>query len=143
MAEVAGLTASIVAITGAAGTAVKSLETLQSLHDRHDEVNGLINEVSDLRAVLLEIGSVVRQDDTPFQQSQILALDQILISARKRLLQLEKLLHFRLLQLPNTAGQIKAGKIPWVTEKLRLKTHQDGLASVKLSLAAMLSTMSV
>ncbi|KAI9696576.1 MAG: hypothetical protein M1836_005595 [Candelina mexicana] len=143
MAEVAGLTASIIAIAGAAGTAVKSLETFKSLHDRHDEVEGIINEISDLNAVLLEVGSVVRQVNTPFPESQITALGQILDRAKKKLLRLETLLHYRLLQSPNTSGQVKARKVPWLTEKLRLKTHQDGLASVRLSLAALLSTMNI
>ncbi|KAI9716433.1 MAG: hypothetical protein M1812_005328 [Candelaria pacifica] len=143
MAEVAGLTASIIAIVGAAGAAVKSLETLKSLHDRHDEVDGFINDISDLRAVLLEVGSVIRQEETPFEQSQLLAIGQVLESARTKLLKLENLLHFRLLRPPNILGQAKASKLSWLSERLRLKTHQDGLASVKLSLAAMLSTMDV
>ncbi|KAI9721635.1 MAG: hypothetical protein M1835_003995, partial [Candelina submexicana] len=112
MAEIAGLTASIIAIAGAAGTAAKSSETLKSLHDRHDEVEGIINEISDLNAVLLEVGSVIRQVDTPFPESQITALRQILDRAKKKLLRLETLLHYRLLRAPNTSGQVKARKSP-------------------------------
>ncbi|KAI9723509.1 MAG: hypothetical protein M1835_003924, partial [Candelina submexicana] len=83
MAEIAGLTASSIAIAGAAGTAAKSSETLKSLHDRHDEVDGIINEISDLNAVLMEVGSVIRQVDTLFPESQITALRQILNRAKK------------------------------------------------------------
>lgn len=137
------ITVSVITLAGAASAVVKSLGKLSGLRDAGDELCTLINEVSDLRLVLLEVDFVIRekQDKEVMPQAPISSLQAALDTARGKLLELDQLVHYRLIRPQTTAKNFKPARVAWLKEKSRLKALQRSIRSSKIDLTALLGVI--
>ena len=136
------LSITVSAITIAA-TANSIANDLRGLRHLNDDVSSLIDDVSDLRLVLLEVDFFVRENlDRARPSGQFSsALQNILTSARSKVLELDKLIHFRLLRPQTPGSNIKVSRVAWLKEKARVKALQKGIKTSKLDLTVLLGVI--
>lgn len=143
------ITAGVVGITAAAGTAAASVVSkLTSLRNAPEEVLKLMNEVTDIHAVLIGIGDSVR----PLQSSNnaavrdnLCVLRQVLDRVESYLQELDNLIYYRLLkpgQL-NEDGTPRAARRRLVSEKQRLADLQQHLRNSQSTLAVLLTNLNI
>jgi hypothetical protein len=134
------LTASLIAIIGAATTVAKSLEDLRTtLRDASNDLFSLINEISDLRIVLDAIAVVLKewQDGQNPWPSTDMGLSHILASADRKLLELNNLVLSCLVN-PNSTSLIQPARLKWLRERKRIKECRKGIRDRKQDLTTLL-----
>lgn len=147
------LTASIVAIIGLTGNVGTVLEKLYRLRRAPEEVLALLNEISDFRAVLLNLNNIIEclqvEDGNPqYAQWQeglrrsSSQLNMYIEMAKTQLLELEKLVENRVMDPPRALG--KKPSIPrlrWVRAAQDIKAFQYRLTEIKGKIHMTLSTL--
>lgn len=147
------ITASIIAILGAAATIAKELDLLRStLRHASSTLCSLTNEISDLRVVLsaceTAIGELYSDPDLSQRRSRIPLsdLDQILGRIRGSLAELGAILSSCLPACsPDTSSRhsIHVAKLKWVREKSNAQRLQNHVRASKQDLLVLLESHSV
>ncbi|KAI9812177.1 MAG: hypothetical protein M1827_004843 [Pycnora praestabilis] len=146
MAEILGLISSIIAIGGVAGGTLKTLETVQNTLGSKDEIMALINEISDLRAVLHGVDTVIREADAKNLHSleQTRSLLDMTVSAKSQLLELDKLIQYKIIKSPDPGSSyVQVAWMAWLKHKNQLRVCQEGLHRTKHSLSLMMNTVNL
>ena len=136
MADPLSITASVIAVIGAADGVKKTLAKIQNLVNAPKKLLALINEVSDLTLVLGNIESLVGMI-TERKQSNEKALqhmETLVKRAKDRLLELDQLIHYHLLKPDSTPGNIRLSKREWTTAKHIIEEFRRSLRDMRLDL---------
>ena len=134
------LTASIITLLGTGNAIVCGLEQLASLRQAPNTILALNNEISDFRLVALEANTILRehQDQTHKGSTNSLFainLGPILDHAREKLLELEKLLEYRLTS-PGANGEARLNRLAWFYQQNKFKQIQEDFRSIKVNVVA-------
>ena len=136
MADPLSITASIIAVIGAAEGASRTLAKIRSLRNAPDELFGLMNEVSDLRIILTSLQIYVTQN---LQGPQILheELSHISMLANRgkgKLLEIDQLIQYRLVKPESVTAQIKVSKREWARAKSTIEDFRQSLRDIPLNI---------
>ena len=140
--DIVSAISAIITLLGAGGTIVNGLEKLSSLREAPNSVLALNNEISDFRAVTLELFHLLRQESIKSSASQthIQNLHLVLGRAREKILELECLIEYRLIA-PNSGNDIRLNNVAWVLERYRVKRLQKEIRSMRISLVTILTIL--
>ena len=141
------ITASCIAVVGAGASAVKGLKKLRDLKRVPDILLSIINEVADLTLVVQDIRSTfqIHQDlfSMNISQTSILVINQLLDRAQTTLLELEQVIHYRLLSPPKGGKEPIFSRSAWLFEEQRVQRLQSKLRATRLDLATRFSAMNL
>ncbi|KAI9873434.1 MAG: hypothetical protein M1830_000415 [Pleopsidium flavum] len=138
------VTASVLTVVGAAGAVLKSLKKLSSFRRAPEEVHALIDEVSDLQTVLRDIETFLqerRENDRSLHR--VLGLSVLLERAKDKLLELDSIIHYRLINHQHSDSGFEVARTKWVGEKTAVASIQQALRDIRLNLTTALSTTAV
>lgn len=147
------LTASIIAIIGLAGNVGTGLERLYRLRKAPDEVLALLNEISDFKAVLLNLKDIIeglQVDHDPShhrQQREALQscasqLTMYIQRAKDQLLGLEKVIEYRIVTLPGAEDKVPSiNRFRFARAGQDIQKFQRGLNEIKGKIHMTLSTL--
>ena len=142
MADALSLTASIIAVLGAAEGVTKTLSRLESIRNSPQELLVLINEVSDLRIVLEDIQRYYRKArEKQIPTEQVDHLSHLVNRANEKLLDLDKLIHYRLLKPQSSLDQIKVSKREWLKAIKTIDRYRQSLRDIRLNIVAHMITI--
>jgi chromosome segregation ATPase len=130
------LTASIITVVGLAGEVGKNL---RRLHHISAEIHSLINDVSDLQAVLAEVDRVVIQYQVTAHapEEAILNLSKTVQAARRRLTELNEMI----LESGGADGKAKVARLKWIRAKTQAASIQQSLRDLRMNLVTILGTL--
>ena len=142
------LTASLIAVVGAAATIAKQLEVLRStIQNASTTLCSLTNEISDLRVVLgaceTAIGERYTNPHLPNPPIPLSDLGQIVESLKSSLADLDGVLSSCLIHSADGKHGIRVAKLKWIREKSNAQRLQNHVRQSKLDLLALLESHSV
>ncbi|CAI6330864.1 unnamed protein product [Periconia digitata] len=136
------ITASILAIVGASEQAVKGLAKLRALKDAPAELSALINEVSDLRAVLAQICFLGVQLEQASNNGPVIALRSLLDRANGQILELDQCIQHDISKPEATnPGRIKVSRVSWTLHQKRVSSLRQDLRTTRLNLGTALGVI--
>lgn len=126
--------ASSIAIAGALSV---SLEAARTLHNSSSGLHPLINEVSEIRIVLIEVERAIleRRHHQQLPQATVDNICKISAGAKKTLNQLDTIINERLIRSLTPLGETKVARLAWLRQKSKVKSLQQELKRTRLSLA--------
>ena len=145
MGDPLSIVASAIALGGAVGAAKKTLDKAKTLFKANDELLALINEVTNIQMIVSGISDQVqqRQDRDSLSQHAITTLRSLLDQIKTEILELDKLIHYRLINEHKQNGEVKAEKITWAREQTNISLHRDRLRGLRLDLDAQLHAVAM
>ena len=143
MADPLSLIASIIAVVGAAEGVSKTLAKMKSIRDAPDELLALINEVSDLRIILMDVQSYIAQNlrRPRIAQDELQHMSTLIDRAKEKLLKLDELIQYRLVKPDSIANHIKVSKREWVRAKSTIEKFQQSLRDIRLNIVAQMTVI--
>lgn len=136
MADPLSVTASAIAVIGAAVNVAQTIQTLiKTLRKAPDELLALSNEVSDLRLVLYEIDLAAQGQDVAYNSAS--AILQILHRGQAKLDELDQFVK-RFIR-PHLRTVTKVDRVRWVKEKNNAQAIQSELRAIRMDLATILA----
>ena len=142
MADPLSITASIIAVVGAAEGVTKTLTKIKNIRNAPEELLALINEVSDLQIVLGDIQSYTQtMTISPPIQDAFQHLSVLIDRARNKLLQLDELIQYRLTKPESAVGRIKVSRREWATARTTIDNFRQSLRDIKLNIIAQMSVI--
>ena len=137
MADPLSITASVIAVLGAADGANKALTRIKNLANAPRKLLDLINEVSDLTLVLDSIETFVKKTDERKQANEehLQHMKTLMDRAKTRLLELDQLIHYHLLKPDSTPQRIKVSKRKWALAKDTIEEFRRSLRDMRMDLA--------
>ena len=145
MGDPLSIVASAIALGGAVGAAKKTLDKAKTLFKANDELLALINEVTNIQMIVSGISDQVqqRQDRNSLSQHAITTLRSLLDQIKTEVLELDKLIHYRLINEHKQNGEVKVEKITWAREQTNISLHRDRLRGLRLDLDAQLHAVAM
>ncbi|KAL9107947.1 MAG: hypothetical protein Q9187_008362, partial [Circinaria calcarea] len=136
--------ASVITVTGLAGTVVTGLQRLIDLRKAPNKVFEIINEISDLQATLHSLSGIRELDSESISSQARQQLAQHVEDASGALLDLEKIIHYRLLASDSTPshGKSKVNLTRWIRDQHRVVELREKLRAVKQNIQLDLATVS-
>jgi hypothetical protein len=122
-----------------AGALVGALRAVQTVRKAPTEIQSLINDVSDLQAVISEVTTAlqVRVKPEELPPDSLRALQGLLDKATAKLLQLDNVIH-KCLGPVGTRGTISPlGRLKWPRERPVVRQLQNELREIKLGIATL------
>jgi hypothetical protein len=112
--------ASTVAIAVALST---SLDQFKTLYDAGHELHAVMNEVSEIRIVLLEVESAImeRQSRKQLPQRSVESICKLVVCAKDKLQLLDSITKDRLIQSYSPSGEAKVARLAWLRQKSKVK----------------------
>ena len=142
MADPLSVTASIIAVLGAAEGVSKTLAKIRNLRHAPEELLALINEVSDLRIILGDVQNYVRDNaGFPALQDTLQHLSVLLNRGKEKLLQLDELVQYRLTKPESVTDQIKVSRREWARAKTTIDTFRQDLRDIRLNIITQMVVM--
>lgn len=144
------ITASIIAVIGAAGRASEgALFIIRVWKAAPDEILAIVNELSDIQLVLRSANDTLNltssADKIPFLGEECSSgLVRMLNRAQEALQELAELLYDKLLRVENVGEeiQVKFLRLRWVKERQNVRQLQTELRSLRANISALLSAIS-
>ena len=138
MADPLSITASVIAVVGAAEGVSKTIAKVKSIQNASNEALALINEVSDLRIILYDVESYVSQNArwSHSPPEQLDHMTTLLTRAKDQLLQLDKLIQYQLVKPESTDQKIKVSRREWARAKDVIKNFRRSLRDIRLNIVA-------
>ena len=136
MADPLSITASVIAVVGAAEGVGKTLNKIRNFRDAPKELLALINDISDLRIVLGDLESHLTQNAPSIQEEQSEHISTLLNRAKEQLLQLDELVHYRLTRSDSTPQQVKISRQEWAKATSTIKKYRKRLQNTRLNIVA-------
>ena len=134
MAAALSLAASIIAVIGAAKTIGATLSKVKLLRDAPDSLLALNNEVADLTVTLRTVETYLTSSDTERAVPSRGVLEHIstlIDRAKDRLLQLDRLIHYQLLESGSFDGDFKVFRLRWIRAKDTIENHRRALVEIR------------
>ena len=140
MADPLSLTASIIAVLGAAEGVGKTLKRIKNIYNAPTEVLALINEISDLRIILSDLQGYITQNTTRPQlpSEQLRHMSVLLQRAKDRLLELDQLVEYQLLKPESRSDHIRVSRREWAKAKETVGRFRQSLRDIRLDIVAQL-----
>ncbi|CAL8574443.1 hypothetical protein XPA_000403 [Xanthoria parietina] len=107
------VTASVLTILGVATQVTKGLAKVRALHYAPAELSSLINEVSDLRAIISQVATFSNQLEEERFRGPVIALKSHLDRATDQLRSLENLINAELIKIRNN-GTTRISRTAWI-----------------------------
>lgn len=129
------ITASIIAVIGAAASTRKGISKLLSLCEASEELFALKNEVSDLQALFWSTKDLLQAQTSPLTQTHTESLIKIAEETRKKLLEITAIVDQDIInvnQYPHD-GKLKISKYRWLKHQACLRRLKDEMRNVKSS----------
>ena len=138
MADPLSIIASIIAVIGAAEGMSKTLTKIRNICNAPVEVLALTNEVCDLRVILNDLEGYITQNTLRPQlpQEQLHHISVLLQRARNCLLELDKLIEYRLLKPESRPDQIQVSRREWARVKDIIEKFRQSLRDIRLNIVA-------
>ena len=141
MADPLSVTASVIAIMGAAEGVSKALARIKEIKNAPSELLALMNEFADLRVVLGDVERNIRNAQrSKLPERELAHLSTIANKAKDQLLELDQLFHYRLVK-PN-ASQFKISRREWARAKATIKRFRNSLRDVRLDILTQMAVIS-
>ena len=135
MADPLSFAASIIAVLGAAEGVAKTLSRIQSIRNAPDELLALINEVSDLQIIFGDVQSYARSTQGPqMSRDHLQHLLAFVNRAKEKLLQLDELVHYKLLKPQSSPDHIKVSKREWLKQVKTIERFRQSLRDIRLNI---------
>lgn len=134
------VTASIVAVVGAASSVGRTLSKLASLRGAPNTIQALNNEIEDLRLILQEIDTLLRRDIDSSGPSLHQSLSSALQRAKDKLLELEVILEYQVMTVDDH-GNAAVNRFGWARQQTTIQRIQEDLRSIRLDLIAALGLL--
>ena len=137
MADPLSITASIIAILGAAEGVTKAIGSIKHIQNAPAKLLALLNEVADLTVVLRSGQTFVRDQNTQslnIPQDQLQQISTIVDRAKDEILRLEKLIEYSLVKPDSTSESIKISRQEWLKAKPKIMEFQQSLREIRLSI---------
>ena len=136
MADPLSITASIIAVIGAAEGVSKTLAKIKNIRNAPSEVLALVNEVSDLRIVLGDVERYIIRDTTGTYRSpeQLRTMSTLVTRASGHLLELDKTIQYRLIKANSTAADFRVSRHEWAVARPAVERFRQSLRDVKLNM---------
>ena len=142
MADPLSITASIIAVIGAAEGVSKGFSKIKDIRKAPSDLLALMNEVSDLSVILGDVESNIRHADrVPLPREQTAHMSALIQRAKDRLLELDQLIQFRLVK-PAT-DKIKISRREWTIAKPTITKLRESLRDIRLNLLTQMVAMNV
>ena len=137
------VTASVIAVIGAAREITKAILKLRILNKAPSEFHTLINEVADFQAVLGNVDAVLssRNEEANLPQEPMLSLSRSLNEAKGKLLELSQIIENRLTKPAPAGEEPRVVRQKWLRERARVKAILGDLKDIRVSLAVMLGAL--
>lgn len=137
------VTASLVAVIGAAAATAQSLDKLRSfMKDTSTEFCLLRNEISDLQLILHATESAVRESKKGLERwsrpNQLFIITHSLQLAKDQLLELNQIVSSELIDSYDGAGAARVAKLQWFRARSRLTLMLGSLRQLKQHLTLIL-----
>jgi hypothetical protein len=131
------VTASILAIVGAANQVYKGLAKIRALHHAPAELSALINEVSDLRAILSQVATFSSRLEEERLRGPVIALKSHLSRARDQLCVVDNLITAELIKV-KADGTVKISRTAWLRLKPDFDLAQRELTGIRVNIGTAL-----
>ena len=134
MADPLSITASVIAIIGAAEGVTKIFEKLRNIENAPSELLALFNEVADLTLVLRSVQNFIRSQNAhgpQISQDQLQHLSELVDKAKNKVLQLEEFMEYRLVKPDSTSKNIKVARQEWMKAKRTIKEFKQNLRDIR------------
>ena len=146
MADPLSITASIIAVVGAAEGVTKIAGKLKDIQNAPAELLALLNEVADLTLVLRNVQIFIRSQYShghgpPIPQEQFQHISGLVDRAKDKVLQLEKLIQYKLVKPDSTSNNIKVSRQEWTKAKKTIKDFQQNLRDIRLNITTHLTVI--
>ncbi|KAL9116909.1 MAG: hypothetical protein Q9187_006561 [Circinaria calcarea] len=137
MADPLSITASIVAVIGAARVITKTLGKIKNLRNAPNELLALFNEVSDLRIILEDLQHYILQNIERPQilQEELQHISILVDRAKDKLLELDEFIQYRLVKPESISDQIKVSKRKWARAKDSIERFRQSLRDIRLNIS--------
>jgi chromosome segregation ATPase len=112
------------------------LEKLVELHEAKSDICSFINEVTDLKLILLEAERSVTECQSYAQQGQnsVKKISELLLPAKDKLEELEKIISGQLTSLSSSDSKFKSVRVRWLRHKSKVKKIILELKEVRVNL---------
>ena len=142
MADPLSLSASIIALRGAAEGVSKTLAKLHELRNAPNELLALNNEISDLRIVLNDLERHFRRNaNMPYAMEPLQPMSVLLQRGKDRLLQLDQLIQYKLLKPSSTPERVKVSWRGWIKAKRAVERHRQTLHDTRLNILTQMGVL--
>lgn len=135
------ITASTIAVVSLVAKVIQGLKGTKILHNAPADFAALVNEVSDLQAVMNEFNSCLLDQSGDFDQSRIEDMHKILQNSKDALLELNVLIHYRLLGSNNEDGGNKVSRLAWLRNKDNISSLRTKLQNERSNLTFCLASI--
>ena len=145
MATTLSLIASVIAVVGAADTIAKTISEVKVLRDAPDELLALNNEVSDLTVILRNVESCVTGNDAErgtVPPDTLQHMFTLVDRAKSRLLELDRLIHYKLLESGSFNADYKVFWIRWARAKSTVESHRMALRDIRQNIVLQILVIS-
>ena len=135
MADPLSITASIVAIIGAAEGVTKIIRKVKHIQHAPIKLLALLNEVADLTTVLKVVQTFIRDQNTQscnIPQDQVQQVSILVDRAKDEILQLEKLIEYTLVKPNSTLESIKISRQEWLKARPEITEFQQSFRDIRL-----------
>jgi len=132
------LTASIITVINLGGKTIASLAKLRAILDAKEELSALINEISDLQAVLTTLSHITAEEENDHVHlGPKKALASHVQRAKYKVLELEELIAYELTKIRRD-GNTEVARHAWLRKKHVIFRLQAELRNIRWNLATSL-----
>ena len=135
------VTASVIAIVGAASTVSLSIKKLLSLRGASHAVLALNNEVSDLQVVLQAISTLLQKYSTSIQPEIGSSIRDASNDAAKCLQDLDALIDLKSMSIGKVPGKPIFNRTAWIRQHGRIQRVQENLRGLRAKLMTALGIL--
>ena len=140
MADPLSITASIIAVIGAAEGVSKVFSKIKDVRQAPNDLLALMNEVSDLRAVLGDVERHIQgADRILLPPEQAARMSDLIQRAKNCVSELNRLIQRRLVK--PSAGEIKVSRRGWAIAQPTVVRFRENLRDIRLSLLTQMTVM--
>ena len=138
MADPLSISASMIALLGAAEAVTKIIGKIRHIHNGPTQVLALLNEVADLTVVLKNVQSFVRSQTTQsyIPQDQLQQLASLVEKAKNEVHQLEEVIQRTLIKPNTNTKSIRIFRLEWLKAKPRIVEFKQNLRDIRLKITA-------
>jgi hypothetical protein len=141
MAEALALVASVVTFIAAADQIKNSLKCLSSTISTRSEIESLINDVTNLELSFRNVKDFIEGCPNSSTTSSLSLLQHLLDRGNCKILQLNKVIHYDLLDINDRTGALAVHRSTWPRKKDEVVRIQRELKSIRLDLTVCLETL--
>ena len=140
MSDPLSIIASVITVIGAAEGVSKMLSRLRRIKNAPNEILALINEVSDLTLILGDVERCFTDEGRRprLSQDHLRTLSTAINRARDKLLELDKLIQYRLVKPDSVPDNLKVSRYEWASAKPTIERFRQSLRDTRLNIVTVM-----